>query len=198
MSVSRFSQSSLQNGFIKYNELWDGRTAVGSMEAIGSITLTSDASTITFQNIPATFKDLHIRCLLRTNRSGTTDATKLTFNNDSGANYSMHGIYASGAGSPAAQGYANYNWIWIERAAGNTAAASTFGALILDVVDYQNTNKFKTVRSLGGIDLNGSGEIYYSSGNWRNSVNAISSFTFAPNVGTTFVTGSTIFLYGVK
>ena len=55
MSVSRFSKSSLQNGFIKFNEIWDGTTSVGSIEAISSVTLSIAQSTVEFNNIPQTY-----------------------------------------------------------------------------------------------------------------------------------------------
>jgi hypothetical protein len=70
------------------------------------------------------------------------------------------------------------------------------------LLDYQNTNKFKTIRNLQGFDANGdgSGARYYAirffSGLWQ-STSAITSITItAPNGN--WATGSSFALYGIK
>jgi hypothetical protein len=83
------------------------------------------------------------------------------------------------------------------RASGNTSASNIFGAIILDFLDYADTNKFKTMRSLGGVDLNGAGEVNFYSGMYS-STNAISGITLAPGVGTNFLQYSSFALYGIK
>ena len=57
---------------------------------------------------------------------------------------------------------------------GLPSATSTFGTFIIDILDYANTNKYKTTRALAGYDGNGSGGPSLDSGNWRNT-NAITS-----------------------
>jgi hypothetical protein len=37
MAVSRLSQTSLQNAFQKYNTVWDGKSAVGGYESLGTV-----------------------------------------------------------------------------------------------------------------------------------------------------------------
>ena len=79
------------------------------------------------------------------------------------------------------------------------AAASIFGAIITDVLDYKSTNKAKTVRALGGQDRNGAGEVFFSSALWNPSTPAaITSITLAPLNGTNFVQYSSFALYGIK
>lgn len=76
------------------------------------------------------------------------------------------------------------------------STSSYVGVGVIDVLDYANTNKYKTVRSLNGIELNGSGVIEFNSGNWRNTA-AITSIEFVTASGN-FNVGSTLALYGIK
>jgi hypothetical protein len=71
-----------------------------------------------------------------------------------------------------------------------------FGTVIIDILDYANTNKYKTQRSLGGNDRNGAGYIDFSSGNWRNT-NAITSIDIKALYGTGFAQYSHFALYGI-
>jgi hypothetical protein len=59
------------------------------------------------------------------------------------------------------------------------------GALVMDVLDYANTNKFKTIRSISGANTNGTynGHVTLCSGNWRSN-SAVTSITLIPGVGT--------------
>jgi hypothetical protein len=47
---------------------------------------------------------------------------------------------------------------------GNTAPANAYGVAIIDILDYKNTTKFKTVRVIGGNDRNGAGQVLLASG----------------------------------
>jgi hypothetical protein len=74
--------------------------------------------------------------------------------------------------------------------------ASTFGASVLDVLDASNTNKYKTVRALDGVDTNGAGTIEFMSSLWMNTA-AITAMTLTLNSGN-FSQYSHFALYGVK
>jgi len=63
------------------------------------------------------------------------------------------------------------------------------------VLDYADTNKFKTVRSLGGNDTNGGGNVFLMSGFFQ-STSAINSVTLFTDAN--FATTTQIALYGVK
>jgi hypothetical protein len=66
----------------------------------------------------------------------------------------------------------------------------------MDILDYANTNKFKTTRTLTGSDLNGSGVVSLDSGSWR-STSAITSITFTARANL-INTYSSFALYGIK
>ena len=169
-----------------------------SYESIATTTVGGGgSSTITFSSIPSTYKHLQIRAIGRTDRASLFgDYGKLTFNSDSGANYSDHQLQGDGSTVTAAAA-TSANFIRINRFAAATATANAFGALTIDILDYADTNKYKTLRNLGGIDSNGSGDIFFISGSWR-STTAVSSISIAVGGGTVFNQYSQFALYGIK
>ncbi len=75
-------------------------------------------------------------------------------------------------------------------------SANIFCATITDVLDYTDTNKYKTVRYLGGKDQNGSGGVSLNSGSWRSTA-AVTSITFFSS-GVDFPEYTQFALYGLK
>ena len=171
-------------------------TNFGDFESIATTTLSSSTSTITFSSIPSTYKHLQIRHLARTDRADVIDEIAIVYNADTtGTNYSFHQIVGDG-GSASVYGGGNEEGL-ILLATGATATSSVFGVGVVDILDYANTNKYKTHRSLGGFDNNGSGRVGMSSGVWRNTA-AITSIRLAPNNAANFVQYSQFALYGIK
>lgn len=177
--------------------------ATNSYESIATTTVGAGGTgTITFSSIPSTFKHLQIRIMAQTNR-GTyaIDEARLRLNNDTGNNYAWHQLYGNGASVTAA---ANNSVSSIEVGSGNigTTTGSNWGDVIVDVLDYTNTNKTKVIRALGGTDCNGTvgglgGRVGLSSGLW-NSTSAITTITLTPINGTLFSQYSQFALYGIK
>jgi hypothetical protein len=168
-------------------------TDTGAMFPIGFVTVGSaGTASVTFSSIPATYTHLQVRAFY-TNSGGTLDDAKWKFNNDTTlANYvQYHQLRGNGAAASAASSLGDYPNL-------STYGASTtnFSTAIVDMLDYANTNKYKTFRSLSGHDLNGSGNILYRSALWM-STNAINEFTITANSGT-FVQYSSFALYGIK
>jgi len=170
--------------------------STSSYESISTVTVGSGgSSSISFTSIPGTYTHLQIRGIARTVNAGT--GASLIFvraNSDTASNYSAH--YLGGDGSTAYAGAAAnqtnmYNGIAVD----NGYTAYTFSGFVLDVLDYANTNKYKTLRALSGGDGNGLGEIYLFSGNWR-STSAITTLTL--NANTNFAQYSQFALYGIK
>jgi hypothetical protein len=65
-------------------------------------------------------------------------------------------------------------------------------------LDYASVNKNKTVRTLTGIDNNGSGFLTVFSGAWLNSSSPVNSITLVPQSTYNFVQYSQFSLYGIK
>ena len=168
----------------------------GAMFPIQSIPVgPAGASSISFTNIPSTYKHLQIRVFARSTRADVQEYMNVRLNSDSGANYSYH--YLEGAGSTPISGSAtSINQAYSSYITGANANTSVFGMNIIDILDYANTNKNKTFRFLGGFDNNGSGRIALMSDLWMNT-NAVTSITFTPSSGN-FVEYSQFALYGIK
>jgi hypothetical protein len=170
-----------------------GNLDPGSYYPIATTTVPSaGAATVTFSSIPNTYSHLQIRGIGSTTNGTTLDFAAVTFNSDTGANYSWHRLFGDGStASSSAATSASYIQTFCS---GNTG----FGPLVLDILDYADINKFKTTRSLSGAENNGSGNEYllYASGNWRNT-NAITSITLTGVFGT-FRQYTSYTLYGIK
>lgn len=169
----------------------------GDFESIATVAVGAGGqSTISFTSIPSTYQHLQIRLIGRVANADTADNAWLRFNSDSASNYSWH--YLEGDGSTAsASGSANQTRILFGRVAAANATSGIFGVAVCDILDYKNTNKYKTTRSLTGVDRNGSGNVRLDSGNWRNT-NAIDSIEISNGSATNFVQYTHAALYGIK
>ena len=170
-----------------------------SYESIATTTVgAGGAASVSFSSIPSTYTHLQIRALVRTNRTGTSgDSIVVRFNSDTAANYSNHQLNGDGATVSVFGAASSTSWNYVERAASNGMTSGIFGAVIIDILDYANTNKYKTGRELGGVDANGSGIINLASGGWR-STSAINAISLAAGAGTGFIQYSSFALYGIK
>lgn len=155
-----------------------------SYESIATVTVGSGgSSSIDFTSIPSTYKHLQIRAFLK----GTGASNRnLTFNGIT-SGYFQHRLEGSGT-SASAGGYTSQSQIAMP------ITGAQWGTVIVDILDYTNTNKNKTVRMLGGYDDNGSGFIGLTSGSVANTA-AITSITIA---GDTWQQYSSFALYGIK
>lgn len=176
--------------------------SLGSYESIASTTLSSGSqASITFSSIPSTYTHLQIRGIARTTGAGTGHgALRLTVNSDTGSNYSSHQLLGDGA-TTNSQNFTSGTYSWAGGVANNTSStASAFSATIIDILDYANTNKYKTIRTFSGVDLNNTnGGIYLISGLWM-STSAITSVTLQilTSAGYDLAQYSSLALYGIK
>jgi hypothetical protein len=168
-----------------------GRVAANSYESIATVTLGTASATITFSSIPSTYKHLQLRGLART---ATTTQDYLLYKPNNANLSARHYLTGIGTSAVAGGSTSSFDFGGIPK---SDSTASTFGAYVLDVLDYANTNKNKTLRHLGGFDTNGAGEIGLVSGLY-NTTTAISSFVVTTNSGTNFAIGTTFALYGIK
>lgn len=162
----------------------------GDFESIATVTLSS-TGTASFTSIPQTYKHLQIRYKAN-NDNAANYKIALRFNSDSGSNYNWH--WLAGDGSAASAGANDEN---TAMRLNKLNYESTYWSIgIIDLLDYANTNKYKTGRGLGGWDSNGSGTLELTSGLWRNTA-AITQIDIAPYAGV-YKAGSTFALYGLK
>lgn len=208
-NIYKMSNAGGMSTIARYADMLAGNATFveNSYESISTTTLSTATASITFSSISATYQHLQIRVFAQTNRSvfggdgvqlqlGTTSA-------DTGSNYAYHDLSGNGA-SAAGQGQTTQTKIILGANAGviGSAAGSAFGAIVIDILDYANTNKYKTVRSLGGMDDNAASAgfgraIDLTSGLWM-SVSATGTIKLMPLNGSNFNQYSSFALYGIK
>ena len=180
--------------------------STNSYESIQTVTVgAGGSSSISFTSIPSTYKHLQLRMLVQETRGDYGIAgANMTFNSDSGSNYAYHQINGDGS-SVGASGASSQTSIRIcdgDFGTNQATGGLVFGVGILDILDYANTNKYKTIRHLAGVDINGTvlsvgGRVGLFSGLWQ-STSAVSSFTITPNGASDFRQYSSFALYGIK
>lgn len=163
--------------------------AAGAYELIQTALVSVNGVGPTFTNIPQTYKHLQIRFTSASSTSSVSDAL-LRLNGDTGSNYVWHELQGNGS---SVSSFANTSQT-IMRVATQPANTQTniFAAGIIDILDYANTNKNTTIRTLAGntsIDR----RIHLYSGLWLNTA-AVTSITILgdPQINSRFS------LYGVK
>lgn len=168
-------------------------------EPIATNTLGSDASSITFSNIPQTYTDLVVVANLGGYYASTTwiDCGIQVGNGsiDTGNNYSSTQIISDGNGS-LRRTNAAYVLFWV-------AAAPTdnnyYPTMIAHINNYTNVDTWKPILNRYTA-LNPSGTVNTSGitvGTWR-STSAINTVRISNQNGTNFYAGSSVTLYGIK
>jgi hypothetical protein len=145
------------------------------------------ASSVVFTSIPSTYTHLQIRSFVLMSSGGGITAN---FNSDTGANYSFHQLYGDGSSVSVNAGAVTQTFNYLGYAPNSGSYPMS---IVSDILDYKNTNKNKTLRSLAGQDSNGSGFIEFFSGGWYNT-SAISTITISGS----FAQYSSFALYGVN
>jgi hypothetical protein len=174
-------------------------TTVGtSFESIATVSVgAGGASSVTFSSIPSTFTHLQIRGISRTvNAANDYRNGRIEFNSDSNTNYSTHVLRGDGSAASTDAGVSNafsYPYVSVD----DSTTASTYAGFVIDILDYANTNKFKTVRALSGADYNGAGVINFASGLWR-STSAITSIKLDNFSSVNWKQNSHFALYGIR
>jgi hypothetical protein len=171
--------------------------ALGDYESIATVTVGGGgSSTITFSSIPSTYSHLQVRGIARSSFTGGGDAVIVRLNGDSGANYIRHVLLGDGSSATAAASSPSSTFGGLGAISSDQSSASIFGAVVFDLLDYTNTNKNRTMRSLSGYDVNGSGSVEFRS-NLYTSTTAVSSITLTLS-SDNFKQYSSFALYGIK
>jgi hypothetical protein len=150
--------------------------------ALATVTLGSSASSVTFSNIPATYRDLIL--IIEARKTTTSRDIFVTYNDDTNnSNYPRVLVY--GTGSSALTATNNYRGI---------ANASTSQAINrIQIMDYSATDKHKT--SLVRWDDPGANTVAVA-GRWANTA-AINKIGLTIDDASSFSSTSTFSLYGV-
>ena len=181
-----------------------------SFESISTASISGSSGEITFSNIPSTFQHLQIRARAKTTYDDSFNSilmVKAQFNgNTTSGDYVWHWIAAERDSAGTLNKYSNNSLIYGNVNALPGAYASQNGSginnvyaiSILDILDYKDTNKFKTTRLLTGDAHNNVGNQFVGmwSGLWRNT-SAITSIRLFVDAGN-LMTSSAFALYGIN
>jgi hypothetical protein len=195
--IYKMSNAGGMSTLTRYTDMLAGNAAYvpifGAYDSIATVTVGSGGTgTVTFSSIPQTYTHLQIRLI---GQISSFEAFLYTFNSDSSASYTRHRLLGNGTSASAGNSYGNTSGA-ILPGAGFPTTANIFGAVVMDILDYTNTNKYKTVKALGGYDANGSGAFEIDSNLWMNTT-AINSITIVPGAGN-ITQYSSFALYGIK
>jgi hypothetical protein len=175
---------------------------LGAMIPIATVTVGSGGqASVEFTSIPQYYEHLQIRGIGRSSQiADGTNYIFLKFNGSSQTEYAYHDLVGTGA-SAGSSATANSTLILAGQLPRANLLANSFGANIIDILDYSNTNKNKTVRCLTGVDYNGlsnsqPGYIRLQSGLWINT-STVTSIQLTSESGN-FTQYSHFALYGIK
>ena len=160
-------------------------------EKIASTTLGSAAANITFSSIAATYTDLKLIFVPTSVSSASTP--RLRFNSDTATNYSYTRLRGNGTAADSTRGTST-DAILIGAGSGVGTTLPAF--FEVDLFSYAGSTN-KTILSASSADQNGSGEAGRVVGLWR-STSAITTILITIDGTTTFSTGTTATLYGIK
>jgi hypothetical protein len=157
--------------------------------SIGTVTLSSAASSITFSSIPQTYKHLQLRGL-----HFLTSWAQLQWNGVTASNYVEHELRSDGSAVTAATAVGDVG-VRFMLSGGNASYPSV---AVTDILDYTNTNKNKTIRSLCAADSNSTGGKAQLISGFYPATTAITSLTITDYFGGNLPSGTSFALYGIK
>lgn len=158
-------------------------------EPIATSTVGTATTTVNFTSIPQTYTDIVVASSIQV--SGNVNVF-MTFNSDSGANYSF--TLLQGDGSTASSGRAsNQTRIQLDSVAYPPFSGSSFAPGIVHINNYSNSTTYKTALLRAN---NAAAGVSLGSGLWRNTA-AITTITFVAGA-VNFAVGTTFTLYGIK
>jgi hypothetical protein len=118
----------------------------GAMFPLGMVQVGSSTPSVTFSSIPSTYKHLQLRAIMQSSVSGSGYKDLfIRVNSDTGSNYARHGLYGNGSSAVA---YATASIARMEAALTIPETTNNgFGVVVIDLLDYANTNKYKTLQN---------------------------------------------------
>ena len=170
-----------------------------SFESIATVTVgAGGAASIDLTSIPATYTHLQIRGIAKgAQTTYAADNFLFKVNNDSGSNYANHILKGDGSSATALANASSTTGIVSHNGLVGGSASNVFTTFVMDILDYANTSKYKTIRTLTGFDANGSGVVELTSTLWQ-STSAVNRLTFTEETGGNMAQYSTIAIYGIK
>ena len=162
-------------------------------EPIATTTLGAASYQIEFTSISATYTDLRIVLVCRSDYGSTPSLVNLRLNANSATNYSVTQLIGDGSTATSSRESTKAQ-IFCGDYPTATATSGIFGLITIDVFSYAGST-YKTVLVTNSQDMNGSGAVRRSVGLWR-STSAVTSLQLQSGNGD-FIAGTTATLYGI-
>jgi hypothetical protein len=165
---------------------------------IASNTLSTSAASVTFSSIPATYTDLVLKFSARCDAAGSTSADlKLELNADSSSLYSDTSLTGDGTNAGSARA-SNQAFIGFSNGiAGNSTTANTFSSNEIYIPAYL-VSQNKPLSNFNAVEHNATAARLRATAGLYRSTSVITSAKLTPEAGSSFVSGSSFFLYGIK
>ena len=168
------------------------------IEAIATTYLEADAASVTFDDIPSTYEHLQVRISARDTSSDTYESVYLQLGDtghspvDTGTNYSRCYMYGTSSTATAAAQTGSSD-IWLGKIAAATSDSTSYGSLIIDILDYANANKNTSV---AGSNSSGTGTYVRLTGGVWDDTSVVNAVLIKGNGNV--VRGTEMTLYGIK
>lgn len=163
---------------------------IATQEVTGAST-----STITFSNIPSTYRALELRASVRQTTSliSTPPELYMTFNGDTVDNYSTHAMNSASAFYANGTSAGSTNNFRVAYTPNGAAPSQTHGSALIHVAGYSNPLTMTSFRSLYGSPADS--RVGQMTGQWS-STNTVTSISLTCSYS--FDVGSVVSLYGYK
>ena len=160
-------------------------------EKIQTTTISSATSSISFTSISSAYTDIILAWAYKSN-SSNNPTLRLTFNGNS-TGYSGRQMGGNGV-APSSNNNTSASFISLARIVGAPNASGETGLLLLHVMDYTNSSKYKSIFcQLNSASAGGELDV----GVWANNA-AINRIDIDTPTSTDYAVGSVITLYGIK
>lgn len=164
---------------------------------LASTVLTGSQASVTFSSIPQNYTDLVLKYSARDDSGNTSDATVyLTFNNDSGNNYSYTMLRGSGSAAATARASSQANFSNGTGVPGSGATANTFSYNEIYIPNYISTTS-KPISLFDINETNATAAYIWNNAGLYSGTSAITSIKLASPTNN-FVSGSSFYLYGIS
>lgn len=168
-------------------------------QLIQSQSLSASAASVTFSNIPQTYKSLKILVSARDDltTSGANNNVTVSINSSS-ANGTSRELYGTGtAAGSGTMANVKFNYIASTGGGATPGTVNSFSNGVMDLPNYSNTTYNKPISSESVSEANVTATFQAMNASLWSQTSAITSITFTPSSSANFVFGSTFTLYGL-
>ena len=164
--------------------------------ALAKSVLTSNALSVTFSSIPATYTDLYLVASARSDRALTTDNFLIKINGSTATTFTRTFLINNGTGTAVSSSGSNAFYVALYTSAAS-ATADTFGSMEFYIPNYVGS-AYKTASATSVQENNVTTGFASANALLWSDTSAIASMEICPSATQNWVSGSRFDLYGIK